>query len=80
MEEDPFASKIMVASPSKGFKESMIKAYDRVTDQLDHLRTFVDLMRLYTARNAVMCQSFLLTLRRGQTLGRNSGTKVYQDL
>lgn len=58
LEEDPFAPKIMVVSLLKGFKHPMIDAYYRVTNPLDHLRTFVDLMRLYATSNAVMCWSF----------------------
>ncbi|XP_022843354.1 uncharacterized protein LOC111366905 [Olea europaea var. sylvestris] len=42
----------------------MIEAYDGVTDPLDHLWTFVDLMSLYAALDAVMCRSFSPTLRR----------------
>ncbi|XP_022864838.1 uncharacterized protein LOC111384748 [Olea europaea var. sylvestris] len=64
LEEDPFASKIMTIPLPKGFKQPMIEAYDKVTDSLDHLRTFVDLMKLYAAPDAVMCWSFPPTLRR----------------
>ncbi|XP_022860635.1 uncharacterized protein LOC111381125 [Olea europaea var. sylvestris] len=64
LEEDPFAPEIMVVPLSKGFKQPMIEAYDGVTDLLDHLRTFVDLMRLYAAPDVVMCRSFPPTLRR----------------
>ncbi|XP_022853880.1 uncharacterized protein LOC111375311 [Olea europaea var. sylvestris] len=42
----------------------MIEAYDGVTDPLDHLRTFVDLMRPYAAPDAIMCRSFPPTLKR----------------
>ena len=64
LEEDPFAPEIMAVPLPKGFKQPMIEAYDGVTDPLDHLRTFVDLMRLYVAPDAVMCRSFLPTLMR----------------
>lgn len=46
---DPFASEIIAVPLSKGFKQPMIITYDGVTDPLDHLQTFIDLMRLYTA-------------------------------
>ncbi|XP_022880800.1 uncharacterized protein LOC111398077 [Olea europaea var. sylvestris] len=64
LEEDPFAPEIMAVPLPKSFKQPMIEAYDGVTDPLDHLRTFVDLMRLYAAPDAVMCRSFPPTLRR----------------
>ncbi|KAL2466328.1 S-locus glycoprotein [Abeliophyllum distichum] len=64
LEEDPFAPEIMAISRPKGFKQPMIEAYDGVTDPLDHLRTFVHLIRLYTAPDVIMCRSFPLTLRR----------------
>ncbi|XP_022868112.1 uncharacterized protein LOC111387761 [Olea europaea var. sylvestris] len=64
LEEDPFAPEIMAVPLPKGFKQPIIEAYDGVTNPLDHLRTFVDLMRLYAAPNAIMCRSFPPTLRR----------------
>ncbi|XP_022875682.1 uncharacterized protein LOC111394142 [Olea europaea var. sylvestris] len=64
LKDDPFAPKIMAVPLLKGFKQPMIEAYDGVTDPLDHLQTFVDLMRLYAAPDAVMCRSFSPTLRR----------------
>ncbi|CAI9759472.1 unnamed protein product [Fraxinus pennsylvanica] len=63
-EEDPFVHDIMSGPLPKGFKQPIIEAYDGVTDPLDHLRTFVDLMRLYVALDVVMCRSFPPTLRR----------------
>lgn len=36
----------------------MIEAYNGVMDPLDHLRTFLDLIRLYAASITMMCQSF----------------------
>ncbi|KAL2466252.1 Uncharacterized protein Adt_42103 [Abeliophyllum distichum] len=62
--EDPFAPEIMAVPLPKGFKQPMIESYDGVTDPLDHLLTFVDMMRLYAAPDAVMCWSFPPTLRR----------------
>ncbi|XP_022888976.1 uncharacterized protein LOC111404395 [Olea europaea var. sylvestris] len=64
LEEEPFAPEIMVVPLPKGVKQPMIKAYDGVTNPLDHLRTFVDLMRLYAAPDAVMCWSFPSMQRR----------------
>ncbi|KAL2517763.1 Uncharacterized protein Adt_14010 [Abeliophyllum distichum] len=64
LEEDPFAPEIMVVPLSKGFKQLLIESYDGVTDPLDYLWTFVDMMRLYAAPDAVMCWSFPPTLRR----------------
>ncbi|KAL2527119.1 Retrotransposon gag protein [Abeliophyllum distichum] len=58
LEEDPFAPEIMAVPLPKGFKQSMIESYDGVTDPLDHLRTFVDMMRLYAAPDA-LSQSFV---------------------
>lgn len=48
----------------KGIKQPIIEAYDRVTNLLNHMQTFVNLMRLYAAPNVVMCWSFPPTLRR----------------
>ncbi|XP_022883099.1 uncharacterized protein LOC111399839 [Olea europaea var. sylvestris] len=64
LEEDPFAPEIMAIPLPKGFKQPLIEAYDGVTDPLEHLRTFIDLMRLYAAPDAVMCRSSPLPLRR----------------
>ncbi|XP_022891892.1 uncharacterized protein LOC111406746 [Olea europaea var. sylvestris] len=64
LEEDSFAPEIIAVPLPKGFKQPMIEVYDGVTDLLDHLCTFVDLMRLYVATDAVMCRSFSPTLRR----------------
>ncbi|XP_022855997.1 uncharacterized protein LOC111377174 [Olea europaea var. sylvestris] len=63
LEEDLFAPKIIAVPLPKGFKQPMIEAYDGVTNPLDHLRTFVDLMRLYAAPDTVMCRSFPSTLK-----------------
>ncbi|CAI9753656.1 unnamed protein product [Fraxinus pennsylvanica] len=54
----------MLVPLPNGFKQPMIEAYDRVTAPLDHLGTFVDLMRLYAVLDIVMCRSFSPTLRR----------------
>ncbi|KAL2471626.1 Retrotrans gag domain-containing protein [Abeliophyllum distichum] len=62
--EYPFAPEIMAVLLPKGFKQLMIKAYDGVTNPLDHLQTFVDLMRPCTAPDAVMYQSLPSTLRK----------------
>ncbi|XP_022899298.1 uncharacterized protein LOC111412593 [Olea europaea var. sylvestris] len=64
LEEDPFALEIMAVLLPKGFNQTMIEAFDGVTDPLDHLRTFVDLIRLYATPDAVMCRSFPSTLRK----------------
>lgn len=64
MEEDLFALEIMAVSLPKGFKRPMIEAYDGVIDLLNHVRTFIELMRLYVAPDAVMYQTFSLALRR----------------
>ncbi|KAL2542725.1 Uncharacterized protein Adt_03703 [Abeliophyllum distichum] len=64
LEEDPFSLEIVAVPLPKGFKQPMIESYDGVTDPLDHLRMFVDMMRLYAAPDAVMCRSFPPTLRR----------------
>ncbi|KAL2506228.1 Uncharacterized protein Adt_21849 [Abeliophyllum distichum] len=58
LEEDPFVPEIMVVPLPKGFKQPMIESYDAVTNPLDHLWMFVDMMILYVAPDVVMCQSF----------------------
>lgn len=50
LEDYPFTPKIMAVLLTKGFKQPIIVAYDGVKDPLDHLRTFVDLMRLYVMK------------------------------
>ncbi|KAL2479322.1 Uncharacterized protein Adt_32288 [Abeliophyllum distichum] len=64
LEDDPFAPEIMAVPLPKGFNQPMIESYDGVTYPLDHLWTFVDMMRLYAAPDAIMCRSFPPTLCR----------------
>ncbi|KAL2506217.1 Integrase catalytic domain-containing protein [Abeliophyllum distichum] len=64
LEEDPFALEIMVVPLPKEFKQPMVESYDAVTNPLDHLWMFVDMMILYVAPDVVMCQSFSPTLYR----------------
>lgn len=64
LQKDPFALEIMTVPLSKGFKQPMIETYDRVTNPLDCLLIFVDLMRLYTNPDAVMRRSFPSKLKR----------------
>ncbi|KAL2453544.1 RNase H domain-containing protein [Abeliophyllum distichum] len=41
-----------------------MEKYDRSSDPFDHLRSFVDLIRLQVTPDAIMCRAFPPTLRR----------------
>ncbi|KAL2505305.1 Uncharacterized protein Adt_20926 [Abeliophyllum distichum] len=64
LEEDTFALEVMIVSLLKGFERLYIAKYDRTTDPLDHLRTFVDLIRVHNKLNVIICWASLPTLRR----------------
>ncbi|KAL2479689.1 Retrotransposon gag protein [Abeliophyllum distichum] len=53
LEEDPFAPEIMAVPLPKGFKQPMIESYDGVTNPLDHLQTFVDMMRVVCSTRCI---------------------------
>ncbi|KAL2498402.1 Beta-galactosidase 3 [Abeliophyllum distichum] len=64
LEEDPFSLEVMAVPLPRDFKQSKMEKYDGSTDSVDHLRSFVDLMRLQATPDAIMCRAFPPTLMR----------------
>ncbi|KAL2541139.1 Retrotrans gag domain-containing protein [Abeliophyllum distichum] len=64
LEEDPFSLEVMAVPLPRDFKQPKIEKYNGSSDFVDHLRSFVDLMRLQATPDAIMCRAFLPTLRR----------------
>ncbi|KAL2533969.1 Uncharacterized protein Adt_07320 [Abeliophyllum distichum] len=64
LEEDPFSVEIMTVSLPRDFKQPKMEKYDGSSDPVDHLRSFVDLMRLQATPDAIMCRAFPPTLMR----------------
>ncbi|KAL2513100.1 Uncharacterized protein Adt_18700 [Abeliophyllum distichum] len=63
VEEDSFSLEVMTAPLPRDFKQPKMEKYDGSSDPVDHLRFFVDLMRLQATPDANMCRAFLPTLR-----------------
>ncbi|KAL2506103.1 Uncharacterized protein Adt_21724 [Abeliophyllum distichum] len=53
----------MVVHLPRDFKQPKMEKYDGSFDPVDHLRSFVDLMRLQATPDAIMCRTFSSTLR-----------------
>ncbi|KAL2517090.1 Uncharacterized protein Adt_13337 [Abeliophyllum distichum] len=64
LEEDPFSLEVMAVPLPRDFKQSKMEKYDGSSDPVDHLRSFVDLMRLQATPDAIMCRAFPPMLRR----------------
>ncbi|KAL2525114.1 Uncharacterized protein Adt_10168 [Abeliophyllum distichum] len=64
LEEDPFSLEVMAVPLPRDFKQPKMEKYDGSSDPVDHLRSFVDLMRLQATPDTIMCRAFLPTLRR----------------
>ncbi|KAL2506053.1 Uncharacterized protein Adt_21674 [Abeliophyllum distichum] len=64
LEEDPFVPEVMVVHLTRNFEQPKMEKYDRSSNLVDHLRAFVDLMRLRITPYAIMCKAFLPTLRQ----------------
>ncbi|KAL2527574.1 Uncharacterized protein Adt_12628 [Abeliophyllum distichum] len=64
LEEDPFSLEVMAVPLLRDFKQPKMEKYDGSSDPVDHLRSFVDLMRLQATPDAIMCRAFQPTLRR----------------
>ncbi|KAL2526790.1 Uncharacterized protein Adt_11844 [Abeliophyllum distichum] len=55
----------MAVSLPRDFKQPKMEKYDGSSDPVDHLRVFVNLMRLQATPDAMMYRAFSPTLRRG---------------
>ncbi|KAL2517998.1 Retrotransposon gag protein [Abeliophyllum distichum] len=64
LEEDPFSLEVMTVSLPRDSKQPKMEKYDGSSDPVDHLGSFVDLMRLQATPDTIMCRAFLPTLRR----------------
>ncbi|KAL2506050.1 Ribonuclease H [Abeliophyllum distichum] len=64
LEEDPFSLEVMAVPLLRDFEQPKMEKYDGSSDPIDHLRAFVDLMRLQATHDTIMCRSFPPTLRR----------------
>ncbi|KAL2455365.1 Retrotrans gag domain-containing protein [Abeliophyllum distichum] len=64
LEENPFSVEITAVPLPRDFKQPKMEKYDGSSDPIDHLRSFVDLMRLQATPDAIMCRAFPPTLRR----------------
>ncbi|KAL2460402.1 S-locus glycoprotein [Abeliophyllum distichum] len=64
LKEDPFSLEIMAVPLPQDFKQPKMEKYDESSDHVDHLRSFVDLMRLQATPDAIMYRAFAPTLRR----------------
>ncbi|KAL2476710.1 Ribonuclease H [Abeliophyllum distichum] len=67
----------MAVSLPRDFKQPKMEKYDGSSDPVDHLRSFVDLMRLQATPDAIMCRAFPPTLRRkAKGLGSHPSLKI----
>ncbi|KAL2518636.1 Ribonuclease H [Abeliophyllum distichum] len=64
LEEDHFSPEVMVVPLLRDFEQPKIEKYDESSNHVDHVRAFVDLMRLRLTPDDIMCRAFLPTLRR----------------
>ncbi|KAL2526780.1 Ribonuclease H [Abeliophyllum distichum] len=64
LEEDLFSLEVMAVPLPRDFEQPKMEKYDGSSDPVDHLRAFVDLMRLRATPDAIMCRAFPPTLRR----------------
>ncbi|KAL2541474.1 Retrotrans gag domain-containing protein [Abeliophyllum distichum] len=64
LEEDHFSLEVMVVLLPQDFEQPKMEKYDGSSNPVDHLRAFVDLMRLRATPDAIMCKAFPPTLRR----------------
>ncbi|KAL2527149.1 hypothetical protein Adt_12203 [Abeliophyllum distichum] len=63
LEEDSFFLEVMVVPLPRDFKQPKMEKYDGSFDLVDHLRSFVDLMRLQATPDVIMYRTFPSTLR-----------------
>ncbi|KAL2480018.1 Uncharacterized protein Adt_32984 [Abeliophyllum distichum] len=63
LEEDHFSLEVMTVPLPRDFKQPKMEKYDGFSDPVDHLMSFVDLMRLQATPDAIMCRAFPPTLR-----------------
>ncbi|KAL2481569.1 Retrotrans gag domain-containing protein [Abeliophyllum distichum] len=63
LEENPFILEVMDVPLPRDFEQPKMEKYDGSSDPVDHLRTFVDLMRRVILE-AIMCWAFPPILRR----------------
>ncbi|KAL2476323.1 Uncharacterized protein Adt_37059 [Abeliophyllum distichum] len=63
LEEDHFFLKVMAVLLPLDFEQPEMENYDGSFDHIDHLRTFVYLMRLRATHDAIICRAFPPTLR-----------------
>ncbi|KAL2490261.1 Retrotransposon gag protein [Abeliophyllum distichum] len=68
LEEDPFFLEVMAVPLPRGFKQPKMEKYDGYSDPIDHLRSFVDLMRLQATPMQLCVELF------HQRLGGRPGT------
>ncbi|KAL2471812.1 Uncharacterized protein Adt_39948 [Abeliophyllum distichum] len=64
LEENHFLLEVMAVPLPRDFKQPKMEKYNGSSDPVDHLRSFVDLMRLQATPDAIMCRAFPPTLRR----------------
>ncbi|KAL2490970.1 Retrotransposon gag protein [Abeliophyllum distichum] len=64
LKEDSFSLEIMAVPLSQDFQWPKMEKYDGSSDPVDHLRSFVDLMRLQATPDAIICRTFPPMLRR----------------
>ncbi|KAL2498100.1 Retrotransposon gag protein [Abeliophyllum distichum] len=64
LEEDPFALEMMVVPLPRDFEQPKMEKYDGTSNPIDHLRAFVDLMRLRVTPDAIMYRAFRPSLRQ----------------
>ncbi|KAL2506785.1 Uncharacterized protein Adt_22406 [Abeliophyllum distichum] len=64
LEEHPIAPEVIVVPLPRDFEQPKIEKYDGSFDPVDHLRAFVNLMRLCVIPYAILCKTFQPTLRR----------------
>ncbi|KAL2531821.1 Retrotrans gag domain-containing protein [Abeliophyllum distichum] len=62
--DNPFAPEVIAVPLPRDFDQLMMEQYDGYSNSIDNLRAFVDLMRLCITPDAIMCRTFLPTLRR----------------
>ncbi|KAL2519172.1 Retrotransposon gag protein [Abeliophyllum distichum] len=64
LEENHFSPKVMDVLLPRDFEQLEMEKYVGSSDLVNHLKTFVDLMRLHVILDAIMCRTFPPTLRQ----------------
>ncbi|KAL2486720.1 Uncharacterized protein Adt_31476 [Abeliophyllum distichum] len=59
LEVDHFVPEVMVVPLPQDFEQPKMDKYDGFSNPVNHLRAFVDLMRLRATSDVILCRAFL---------------------